>query len=85
MNFFSGILGIRSCLASLESLESELVPSLTAYYLDHGRTPHRNHLKILSDHWQSEVLKLEELIDSIVDPAAFCQVCDLSVMEVRIE
>ncbi|PNF28471.1 hypothetical protein B7P43_G15235 [Cryptotermes secundus] len=75
------ILGIRSCLASLESLESELVPSLTAYYLDHGRTPHRNHLKILSDHWQSEVLKLEELIDGIVDPAAFCQVALEEVLQ----
>jgi len=40
---------------------------------------------MLSDHWQSEVLELEELIDGIVDPAAFCQVCATSMMELRIE
>jgi hypothetical protein len=85
MDVFLGILGIRSCLESLKSLEDELVPALTAYYLNHNRSSHRNHLKMLSDHWQSEVLELEELIDGIVDPAAFCEVYCLSVMELRIE
>jgi hypothetical protein len=82
---FSGILGIRSCLASLESLEPELVPALTACYPDRDHSAHRNHLKMLSDHWQSEVLKLEELIDGIVDPLAFFQVYDIFVMELRME
>jgi len=82
---FLGILGIRSCLASLESLEPELVPALTACYPDRDKSAHRNHLKMLSDHWQSEVLKLEELIDGIVDPLAFFQVCDIFIMELRTE
>jgi hypothetical protein len=69
----------------LESLEPELVPALTANYLDRDQSLHRHHLKMLSDHWQSEVLELEELIDGIVDPAAFCQVCATSMMELRIE
>lgn len=84
-NCYLGILGIRSCLASLESLEPELVPALTACYSDHDKLTHRNHLKMLSDHWQSEVLKLEELIDGIVDPLAFFQVCDIFITELRTE
>lgn len=84
-NCVLGILGIRSCLASLESLEPELVPALTTCYPDRDKLAHRNHLKMLSDHWQSEVLKLEELIDGIVDPLAFFQVCDIFIMEFRTE
>ncbi|KAJ9589773.1 hypothetical protein L9F63_027967, partial [Diploptera punctata] len=68
------ILGIKSCLASLESLEPELVPAVTTYYLDVEKCGYRNHVKMLSCHWQSEVLHLEKLIDGIVDPAAFCQI-----------
>jgi hypothetical protein len=83
MDVFLGILGIHSCLKSLKSLEFELVPALRAYYLNHGRSSHRNHLKMLSDHWQSEVLELEELIDGIVDPAAFCEVYCLPVMQLE--
>lgn len=82
-NFFLGIIAIRSCLASLESLEPELVPALTAYYLNHDRSLHQKHLKMLSDHWQTEVLELEELIDGIVDPAAFCQVYHLCIMVLK--
>jgi Serendipity locus alpha protein (SRY-A). len=84
-NYYLGILGIRSCLASLESLEPELVPALTACYSDRDKFTHRSHLKMLSDHWQSEVLKLEELIDGIVDPLAFFQVCDIFITELRTE
>jgi hypothetical protein len=40
---------------------------------------------MLSDHWQSEVLKLEELIDGIVDPLAFFQVYNIFIMELRME
>jgi hypothetical protein len=84
-NCFSGILGIRSCLASLESLEPELVPALTAHYNDRHQSQHRNHLKMLSDHWQSEVLKLEELLDGIIDPLAFFQVYDTLITELGTE
>ncbi|XP_069678336.1 serendipity locus protein alpha-like isoform X2 [Periplaneta americana] len=75
------ILGIRSCLASLESLEPELVPAVTAYYIKNDQSLHRKYLKMLSDHWQSEVLELEKLIDGIVDPAAFCQVIQEEVYQ----
>ncbi|PSN37196.1 hypothetical protein C0J52_15113 [Blattella germanica] len=68
------ILGIRSCLASLESLEPELVPAITAHYIDYNQSTHRNYVKMLSCHWQKEVIDLEKLIDGIVDPAAFCQI-----------
>ena len=40
---------------------------------------------MLSDHWQSEVIKLEELVDGIVDPLAFFQVCDIFITELKTE
>nr|CAD7399671.1 unnamed protein product [Timema cristinae] len=68
------VLAVRSCQASLESLELELVPTLKAFYLKPDASSLKAHLKLLCAHWQSEVSALHNLVDSIVDPAAFCSV-----------
>ena len=74
----TGVLGIRSCLASLESLETHLVPALSTLYLK--QTSSQGMLAgLLVEHWSSEVKQLWQLIDGIVDPAALAQVCILFV------
>ncbi|VEN37018.1 unnamed protein product, partial [Callosobruchus maculatus] len=64
---------IRSCLASLEALESELVPAFNAVLLDNCKQ-HLNLAVILKNHWLSEAAILKRLIFEIIDPSAFCQV-----------
>lgn len=65
---------LRSCLASFESLEAELIPCVTAVYLDPSRSNKRN-LRIFVDHWLKEFQKFRSVLDTIVDPAAFIDVC----------
>ncbi|XP_071448361.1 serendipity locus protein alpha-like [Hetaerina americana] len=74
------ILGLRSCLASLESLEPELVPTAVSLYLNPSSEPKASHLRFLSAHWRQEVGELQFLLDGIVDPVAFCRV---SLEEIR--
>lgn len=67
------VLGIRSCLASLESLETNLVPAVTSLYLK--ETPSQfEFVRLLVDHWNTEVKQLWQLIDGIIDSAALAQV-----------
>lgn len=68
-----GVLGIRSCLASLESLETNLVPALTTLYLK--ETSSQIVLaRLLVEHWNTEVKQLWQFIDGIIDPVALAQV-----------
>ncbi|EFA05144.2 serendipity locus protein alpha isoform X2 [Tribolium castaneum] len=64
---------IRSCLASLEALESELVPALTSLLLDNS-VHNINCASILMKHWLNQAISLQRLIYLIIDPFAFCQV-----------
>nr|CAI5849019.1 unnamed protein product [Callosobruchus analis] len=64
---------IRSCLASLEALESELVPAFNAVLLDNCKQ-NSNLAVILENHWLNEAVLLKRLIFEIIDPPAFCQV-----------
>nr|CAH7768617.1 unnamed protein product [Callosobruchus chinensis] len=64
---------IRSCLASLEALESELVPAFNAVLLDNCKQ-NSNLAVILKNHWLNEAAILKKLIFEIIDPPAFCQV-----------
>ncbi|XP_044261719.1 serendipity locus protein alpha-like isoform X2 [Tribolium madens] len=64
---------IRSCLASLEALESELVPALTSLLLDNS-VHNINCASILMKHWLNQAICLQRLIYLIIDPFAFCQV-----------
>lgn len=64
---------MRSALASLESLESELVPAITTYYMDQSIESEKQAV-ILANHWSQMVNILQDLIHLIVDPIAFTQV-----------
>ncbi|XP_034937784.1 serendipity locus protein alpha [Chelonus insularis] len=65
---------IRNHMASLESLDLELVISITSFYLDPLNEEFRTGVKILTSQWQNEMNKLHKAIDSIIDSAAYCQV-----------
>ncbi|XP_044736093.1 serendipity locus protein alpha-like [Chrysoperla carnea] len=67
------VLKMRSCLASLESLESELIPAITTYYLEQTIET-KTHAEVLIKHWYDMVNTLQDLIHLIVDPIAFTQV-----------
>ncbi|XP_043282915.1 uncharacterized protein [Venturia canescens] len=65
---------IRHCMASLESLESEFVPATVAFYLHPDNKEMRACIKILITRWQAEMNKLHNVVDLIIDSAAYCQV-----------
>jgi hypothetical protein len=62
---------VRSCLASLESLEPEFVPSIQAVSSGKGSV---GLVKFFENHWKEEARRLETLLDQLIDPAAFAQV-----------
>ncbi|KAJ8921559.1 hypothetical protein NQ315_010464 [Exocentrus adspersus] len=64
---------IRSCLASLEALECELVPAFTSVILDKS-VPNVSLALLLKNHWLQQANILRRDIFLIVDPFAFCQV-----------
>ncbi|CAH0552695.1 unnamed protein product [Brassicogethes aeneus] len=66
-------ISIKSCLASLEGLESELVPAFTTVLLD-SSIHNINFTLLLKNHWLQEAKSLQQLIFLIIDPLAFCQV-----------
>lgn len=65
---------IRNCLAGLESLENELVAAITAFYLHPDNKELRASVKLLTYQWQSEMNKLHNTVNLIIDSAAYCQV-----------
>lgn len=54
---------IRSCLASLESLDSSLIPSLFSNCVEHSN--------LLEAHWNEELAILQNEIQKIIDTNAF--------------
>ncbi|XP_034179709.2 spitting Image [Osmia lignaria lignaria] len=65
---------IRNSLASLESLETELISAITTFYLHPESKEMRANVKLLTTQWQMEVNKLQDAINLIMDSAAYCQV-----------
>lgn len=57
---------IRSCLASIESLDSYLIPAIT------GKTDPS--IEILRDHFEEESKVLQHNVQQIVDTTAFCSI-----------
>lgn len=70
---------IRSCLASFESLEMELIPAIAALYLHPDDKEMRECVKFLTNQWQTEMDKFHGTIDLIIDPSAYCQVQKLKL------
>ncbi|XP_076677393.1 spitting Image [Andrena cerasifolii] len=65
---------IRNSLASLESLETELISAITTFYLHPESKEMRANVKLLTAQWQLEVNKLHDAINLIMDSAAYCEV-----------
>ncbi|XP_076758410.1 spitting Image isoform X2 [Xylocopa sonorina] len=65
---------IRNCLASLESLETELISAITTFYLHPESKEMRTNVKLLTAQWQLEINRLQDAINLIMDSAAYCQV-----------
>ncbi|KAK1122573.1 hypothetical protein K0M31_009018 [Melipona bicolor] len=65
---------IRNCLASLESLETELISAITTFYLHPDSKEMRANVKLLTGQWQLEVNKLHDAINLVMDSGAYCQV-----------
>ncbi|XP_059490454.1 uncharacterized protein LOC132205430 [Neocloeon triangulifer] len=72
--------GVRSCLASIESLEPEFVPSIQALRSGKGES---ELVKFYKDHWKDEIERLETLLDQLIDPAAFSQIVANKVMALQ--
>lgn len=74
--YFLGGIKIRSCLASLEALECELVPAFTSALLD-SSAHNINLALLLKNHWLQQANTLKQHIFMIIDPFAFCQVSEI--------
>nr|XP_033342722.1 serendipity locus protein alpha isoform X1 [Megalopta genalis] len=68
------ILQIRNCLASLESLETELISSITTFYLHPESKEMRANVKLLTAQWKLEMNKLHDAINLVIDSTAYCEV-----------
>ncbi|KAI4458397.1 alpha catenin [Holotrichia oblita] len=67
------IIKLKNCLASLEALESELVPNLNTVFSSNTNSNH-HFASILVNHWNQQALSLRTMIYAIIDPFALCQV-----------
>ncbi|OXU30524.1 hypothetical protein TSAR_007327 [Trichomalopsis sarcophagae] len=65
---------IKNCLASFESLEMELIPAVSAFYLHPNNKEMRACVKLLTEQWQFEMNRFHHTVNLIIDPAAYCQI-----------
>ncbi|XP_011166140.1 uncharacterized protein LOC105200346 isoform X2 [Solenopsis invicta] len=72
---------IRSCLAGFESLETELISAITSFYLHPDNKEMRSSVKLLTTQWQVEMNKFQNVVNLIINSAAFCQVVMDSLQE----
>ncbi|KAK0161444.1 hypothetical protein PV327_009914 [Microctonus hyperodae] len=61
-------------MANLESIELELMPTVTMFYLNPQNEELRTGAKLLTDQWQKDVREFRTTVEVIIDPAAFSQV-----------
>ncbi|XP_050421117.1 uncharacterized protein LOC126833686 isoform X2 [Adelges cooleyi] len=64
---------LKCCLSSLELLDSDLVPAITKFYLDPTSCTKKSFLKLLINHWISEILNLQKILHKIIDPSTYAQ------------
>ncbi|XP_014478361.1 PREDICTED: uncharacterized protein LOC106746342 [Dinoponera quadriceps] len=72
---------IRNCLAGFESLETELISAITSFYLHPDNKEMRSSVKLLTAQWQLEMNKFQNVVNLIINSAAFCQVVLDSLQE----
>lgn len=61
---------IKSCIVSLEALEIELVPALTAQILDRS-VENVQYATVLKNFWLKQTIALHNTVYYIIDPTAF--------------
>ncbi|KAF7995067.1 hypothetical protein HCN44_004539 [Aphidius gifuensis] len=74
---------IKNYLASLESLEGELVPAIVSFYLHPDNKEIRTGVKLLVNQWKIEIKKLHNAINLIIDSSAYCDVV-LDSLQIRV-
>ncbi|XP_025201384.1 serendipity locus protein alpha [Melanaphis sacchari] len=67
------VIPLKSCISSLELLDSDMVPAIIEFYLDPTSLVKKTFLKLLINHWVSEICEIQNLLDKIVDPFTFTQ------------
>ncbi|XP_022181652.1 serendipity locus protein alpha [Myzus persicae] len=67
------VIPLKSCISSLELLDSDMVPAIIEFYLDPTSLVKKTFLKLLVNHWVCEICEIQNLLDKIVDPFAFIQ------------
>ncbi|XP_029344543.1 serendipity locus protein alpha isoform X2 [Acyrthosiphon pisum] len=67
------VIPLKSCISSLELLDSDMVPAIIEFYLDPTSLVKKTFLKLLINHWVCEICEIQNLLDKIVDPYAFIQ------------
>lgn len=72
---------IRTCLAGFESLETELISAITAFYLHPENKEMRSSVKLLTTQWQQEMNKFQNAVNLIINSAAFCEIVMDSLQE----
>ncbi|XP_032674714.1 uncharacterized protein LOC116845762 isoform X2 [Odontomachus brunneus] len=72
---------IRNCLAGFESLETELISAITSFYLHPDNNEMHSSVKLLTAQWQLEMNKFQNVVNLIINSAAFCQVVLDSLQE----
>lgn len=68
------VIPLKCCISSLELLDSDMVPAIIEFYLDPTSLVKKTFLKILINHWVSEICEIKNLLDKIIDPFAYTQV-----------
>ena len=63
-------------MATLEFLDSFLIPEISMFAKDMKNKEVRTLLKFLCKLWHSEVKNLEYLLDGVIDSTCFSEVCD---------
>lgn len=64
---------IQCCMATLEFLDSFMIPEILTFAKDMKNEEVRTSLKFLCKLWHSEITNLEYLLDGVIDSACFCQ------------
>ncbi|CAL1679676.1 unnamed protein product [Lasius platythorax] len=72
---------IRNCLAGFESLETELISAITSFYLHPDNKEMRSSVKLLTTQWQREMNKFQNVVNLIINSAAFCEIVMDSLQE----
>jgi len=68
------VISLKSCISSLELLDSDIVPAIIEFYLDPISEVKKQFLKLLINHWINEICEIQNLLEKIIDPFAYAQV-----------